>query len=73
MTKRRKANEDEIAPDEALDGLLDDSNPAAVRKALRRRLRTEGVQTALEAMLDVAKDKKAMARPVLARPVLSVS
>jgi hypothetical protein len=61
MTKRRKANEDEIAPDEALDGLLDDSNPAAVRKALRRRLRTEGVQTALEAMLDVAKDKKAMA------------
>lgn len=64
----KPASPDE-APDEAGDeldemmgdDLLDDSDPTAVRKELRRMLRTDGVRTAMATMMDVCKDKKAMA------------
>ncbi len=56
-------NDDNDMPGDDLDDVLDDSDsdPTAVRKELRRMLRTEGVRTAVTTMLDVCNDKKAMA------------
>ena len=44
----------------AVDGLLDDE-PQAVREALKRRLKSEGVQVAYTAMLDVCRNPSAPA------------
>ena len=57
-------DEDETASEEAGDDLLpaDDlmaDEPEAVRKQLRRRLKTEGARVAIDTMLAVCQDSKA--------------
>jgi hypothetical protein len=63
MSESQAPDEDEIAPDEADDGLLSandvDNEPEAVRRQLRRRLKTEGARVAIETMLTVCQDPKA--------------
>lgn len=66
MTKLQRPDEDEIAPDEADDGLLSaddlvDDAPRAVRERLKRELKTDGVRIAYEAMLDICRNKAAPA------------
>ena len=65
MTKRRQADaadeDEEIMPDEAVDDDLLADEPAAVREELRRKLKTEGVRTAIDTMLEVCRDRKAQA------------
>jgi hypothetical protein len=64
MTETQRPDDEEIAPEEAEDDLLpaDDlmaDAPEAVRKQLRRRLKTEGARVAIDTMLAVCLDPKA--------------
>jgi hypothetical protein len=63
--KKRQADaadeDEEIMPDEAVDDDLLADEPAAVREELRRKLKTEGVRTAIDTMLEVCRDKRAQA------------
>jgi hypothetical protein len=56
-----RPDEDEIAPGDDTDDLLPADEPASVREALRRCLKTEGAQVAVDTMLAVCKDSKAQA------------
>ena len=64
MSESQAPQEDDIEPDEADDALLPadslmDDAPEAVRRQLRRRLKTEGAPVAIETMLTVCQDPKA--------------
>jgi hypothetical protein len=63
MSESRAPDDDDIAPGDDSDDLLPaddvDNEPEAVRRQLRRRLKTEGARVAIETMLTVCQDPKA--------------